>query len=442
MADETPKNRQTDTGRAFRLVQFQVAVMALGLVSGVLVARLLGPADRGIFALVFIPCQVLASLGASGFVDASMYEASRDPSRRLDVLKTIVVLGAVVSAAGLVILGGIWFAAKGSLLQSVSFDAYALASVSMPFFAWIALAGGYLFATGRTAASQTPLVVERIVGAGGAAGVFLLDGDLMGVIAVNVVSPFLAALLTVRLIGASELAAALRRDWERGLASDMSSYAGRMVLSNLAQKLTFRIDQLIINALAGPATVGIYAVAARVAEVPLMGPRALRQSWFATRASAAGADQRAATLAGHRKLLILMALGIPAFGLFGAFVIPFAYGDDFSSAVAPFLILLVGTYALSASMAFVSALSGSGKPQKLAVASWIGLVAVLALDLALVPPLGTEGGALASAVAYTIFSLAVFWQWRGDQPDRAVRVAETLPRAADARALAASLRRR
>jgi O-antigen/teichoic acid export membrane protein len=430
------RKRPTDSRRAMTLVVFQVATMLLSVVIGILTARLLGVYDRGVYVLAFIPSQLLSSLGASGLSDAAIYVTSREPELRLDVLRTLVGLAGVVSIAVFGLLAAAWVLVGGSVLQGVSLAAFAIASGATPFYLWSSMAQGYLFSLGRTSASQAAVIGERVFTLAGVVAVWIAGGGLIGVIGVTVGGSLCSAVAALYLIGRRDLMAAFRRPRQGELSREMLAYAWHILLTNVAQKLTYRLDQLIVNLLSGPATVGLYSIAARLAEAPLLGPRALRQSWFATRAMAGDVrNSIRATLAGSRKLSLLMAAALPPFGAAGALLIPVAYGQEFAGAVTPFVLLLLGTFALSVSFAFVSGLTGAGKPKRVAVASWIGLAMTVVLDLILVPPLGAEGAALASAGSYATFAVAVYFQWLKEARPYRPRRADLLPGLPDARAL-------
>src|SRR5437764_5923526 len=60
----------------------RVAVMALALVSSIVLARTLGPEGRGLFALVLLLPEIVASLALLGFEQAYAVYAGLLPARR------------------------------------------------------------------------------------------------------------------------------------------------------------------------------------------------------------------------------------------------------------------------------------------------------------------------------------------------------------------------
>jgi O-antigen/teichoic acid export membrane protein len=422
------------------LVAYQGGIVLISAGIGVMTARALGVHDRGVYVLAFLPPQLLASLTSSPLGDAVTYMTARDPGNRAQILRAVLSLSLLAGLLVGLLLTVLWLTAADSVLRGVPLDAFLVASAATPCYVVASLGQSYLFSLGRTAASQIAQSLERVATFIAVAVVWATGGKLMEVVAVTAAAFVLSAAATLYLVGIGDLRQALVARAQEGLRLEMAVYAWRDLWGTLAQKLTYRVDQLILNLLAGPTAVGLYSIAARLADVPLMGPRALRQSWFAARSGTDNLRRDAElTLAGARKLMLLMAALIVPFGAAGALLIPLAYGEEFRPAVTPFLILLAATFGLSTSFAFVSALAGAGKPHRISAASVIGLIATAALDFALIPRFGAEGAAIASALAYSAFAAAAILYWRAEAQPLRLRVSELLPGVTDARALADTL---
>jgi O-antigen/teichoic acid export membrane protein len=129
-----------------------------------------------------------------------------------------------------------------------------------------------------------------------------------------------------------------------------------------------------------------------------------------------------------------MLIALPLYGAIAVPLIPLIYGDAFSGSVVPFVFLLGGSFAISQSLAYVAALTGAGKPKALALVSWIGAATTIALDLVLVPSAGATGAAIASLIAYAVFSLGIIIAWH-KLVGRGVRYVEHVPRRSDVEAV-------
>src|SRR5712691_7326914 len=76
-----------------------LAMQALGLISGTLLARLLGPTGRGELAAVLLWPGILTVVGSVGLTDAMVYVTAREPGRQRAVFATGALIALVQSAA-------------------------------------------------------------------------------------------------------------------------------------------------------------------------------------------------------------------------------------------------------------------------------------------------------------------------------------------------------
>src|SRR5437879_5280395 len=82
----------------------RVALLGLGLISSVVLARTLGPEGRGLFALVLVLPALAKTLALLGFEQANAVYAGLEPGRRRALVwqsaAIAVVVGSAVAAAG------------------------------------------------------------------------------------------------------------------------------------------------------------------------------------------------------------------------------------------------------------------------------------------------------------------------------------------------------
>lgn len=179
--------------------------------------------------------------------------------------------------------------------------------------------------------------------------------------------------------------------------------------------LNLRFDFAILSALAGPATVGVYAIASKYAELLRLFPLALTYVLYPryAREGPAVAGRKARALL-PRTGLLTAAVAIPL-GLSAAVVIPALYGDQFRSAIIPVYILLIGLAGEGIGGVITPFLNGAGRPGLNSAAMAAGVVVTVLLDLLLIPHLGIVGAAIASSASYltaTAVLVAFFWWLR------------------------------
>jgi O-antigen/teichoic acid export membrane protein len=203
------------------------------------------------------------------------------------------------------------------------------------------------------------------------------------------------------------------------LSRRIASYGIRAQLGGIVSLLNLRLDFILLNLLAGPAVLGVYAIASKFAELLKIPPLALTYVLYPKYAR----DDRATVTANARRLIpragALTAGSIIPLWLVATYLIPALYGSDFRAAIAPAHIILFGL-ALEGSAAVITAfLYGVGRPGLNSLGMVAGLAVTLLLDVALIPRFGAMGAATASAVAYATSTLALMWFFgRLNQPPR------------------------
>jgi O-antigen/teichoic acid export membrane protein len=380
------------------------------VVSGLLVARILGTDDRGNLALFVLFPAVLAQIGSLGLPLATIYQISKDRPGAAGVVRAIWRIAAA-QAAGLVLLH---FAILAAVFWSDPHrvrDAALLTLVSVP--ATLAQLYGLAILQGQQRFIAFN-VLRTLPAAAYAAAVLTLwlagSGNLEHVtiawvatsVAVGATTLFLAcSRLTFRTVG-------------RGAASlrGMLRFGLRGLLGSSSPIEVFRLDQAVVGLFLSRGALGLYVVGLAFANLP----RFIAQSvgYVAYPRIASRTDEReartelwqffwlAVVLAGAVVIVLELTVGR---------LIPFFVTSKFAGAVPITRILLAGALFLSARRVLTDGANGLGRPAYGTIAevsSWIFLVPALAV---FTPLLGAKGVALALTVSaglsFTVLLLLV-----------------------------------
>jgi lipopolysaccharide/colanic/teichoic acid biosynthesis glycosyltransferase len=193
------------------------------------------------------------------------------------------------------------------------------------------------------------------------------------------------------------------RDWgmpSPELARRIALYGARGQLGNMLWLTNLRFDFVLLGALAGPAVLGIYAVASKFAELLRLAPTAINYVLY-PRFANLGSEK--ATAEGRRLLpqATALTLVLTPFVAIVAFVGPaLLYGSAFRGAVAPAEIIIFGLSIEGAAAVSSAYLLGVGRPGLNSIGMGVGATITVTLDLILIPKYGALGGAITSAVTY------------------------------------------
>jgi O-antigen/teichoic acid export membrane protein len=394
-------------------VAARVGALVSLFVATVLLARNGGPAVVGVFALLHVLPSLVAMVVSSGLSGAVAYFLAGPSRGDRRVPFTIGAMALAGGAAGAALWG-----ASAPLLQDFLFKDLSVTLVSV---AGLAVLTRLIVVTAKSCSQGS----DDLPGANGVifaeefmflpaylllwlAGVRGYEGVVGGLLLADAVT---ASLAWGRLV---------RRGFFRdavgpslAVARRIAAYGLRAQTGVVITQLNLRLDFVILSVLAGPAVLGIYAIASKFAElVKILGmavsyvlyPRFARHG-------------RVESLVIARRLLpkaVLLTVGaaVPLW-LAASVVIPAFYGSAFGTAITPARILLIGLAFEGAAGVITALLYGIGRPGLNSCAMAAGLVATVALDLILIPRFGAVGAAAASAVAYATGTLALGWfYWR------------------------------
>lgn len=177
----------------------------------------------------------------------------------------------------------------------------------------------------------------------------------------------------------------------------MKGHIGRM-----ANMLTWRLDVMILSALASIEVVGYCAVAHKAAE--LFRPLSASLS-FVLRpliASLSLAEARARGVFLYRRVFAINLVAVVIMAFVGGPLIIHLFGAEFAPAVPAFQILLIGLAAHGADGVLSGYNVGIGRPEFNTYTALAGLVFTIAGNLVLIPSYGLIGAAIASSAAYTV----------------------------------------
>lgn len=384
----------------------RIGAFAAVAVATLLVARTGGPVWVGALALLRVLPSVAGFLGTGAIPAAAPYFLASGRKDRPRLRATVV---------GVMLVGGLG-GAVGWLALSVVAGAAVFPELAPGLVALCAV-----------------LVISQIV-VSTAKACSQGDDDLPGsslVIVIEEMSflPVFGALsmlglrdgllIILSLLGADLITAAVawtrltRRGFRRpGLAVDLRlarelwAFGMRGEVGSVLLLVNLRLDFLIVEGVAGPAALGIYAVASKYAEllrVPSDAALWVLYPHFA-RDHPSGSEASPRTL--MRRVGVAVAAGAVPLAILSPLVLPSLYGAAFAAAVIPACILLIGLAGEGLAAVAVGYLYGQGRPGLASAATAAGVGVTVVLDLLLIPRMGVTGAAIASTAAYISSTVA------------------------------------
>ncbi len=387
----------------------RLGMIALRLIKNILLARLLGPADRGLFALLSALPELIAAVSSGGLNTAVGYQAARQKDMGV-LLVQVLIYGCLLSA--LLTLGAVllldWQGRELDKVQQLGIWLWLL----IPLVPLTVLKSGLL--TLHNADGRVNIFnILRLLESGIPLLLFLLLAWLWPQQLFNAaVLSWVGGLVMVVIVGWYRLKRyhALQLKWQRQEQRELLLYGAKNHWDVLFQQILLRADYLLIGFLLPAGALGHYAMASAAAELLLIVPEAVTTPLM-KRLLQQGAGIERLTPLSLRVTASLMLVACLGMGLVGQWLIVTLFGWDYGPAYPALLALLPGVFVRCYASILRLDLLGKGYPGRLSLMAGVGVVLNLGLNLVLIPKLGITGAALSSSAAYLTVALLMFLQY-------------------------------
>lgn len=380
-----------------RGVLISVLGYAVGPLAGFLTAPILahglGVTGRGETGAAVAPLILGMAVFTMGLPEAATYFVARRPEalRRIIGWGTLLVLPSAVVGIGLFLALGPFFAGDSQSILGVM----ALCTLMiLP-----ALLVGVLRGAAIGLERWTLIAAERTLGSVGKL-VLIAGLSLTGHLTVFSASVTLGATS----FGAGLIYLALLRpaperpepqdpDPRAVTARSMLAYGARQWFGSLAGVLLARLDQLLINPLAGAWELGLYVVAVSLADLVLVVNNALREVVFSMESKGPRGERIATAARISTAAALVTGAGIVILGIW---MIPVLFGPGFETAWPVTAILVLGAVLGNPGSLAGTGLAAAGRPELRSWSLVAGALVNVVLVLVLVPPFGAVGAAFAT----------------------------------------------
>ncbi|GAW94016.1 flippase [Calderihabitans maritimus] len=400
------KSDNVGRGRFFKGVVITFASRLLnlgfGVISSVLIARALGPEDKGIYTLTVLLPSLLVTFMNLGVGPATTFYTARKSYSLKEILGNNVILALALSMAGyfLGLIMILYF--RYQLFPGVAVGYLLLALALIPGNLFFSYLHNMLLGTNRVRDYNVVVLLQAILFLG-------LIFIFLWALRIKIWGALLAAVISWGLV---DLVLYFRVKKICGGVSFRfnSSYLVRAIkyglqahLSNIIAFLNYRVDMFLVHGFMGPSAVGFYSVGVGLAE----------KLWLVSQSAATVLFPRVASKIDNlkndsftplvaRTVLWITAMVAFVLMLFSQSIVVLLYSQAFLPAVRPLQALLVGIIALGVARILANDIAGRGLPIFNMYVDVIGLITNVALNVLWIPKYGITGAAWASTVSYTV----------------------------------------
>jgi O-antigen/teichoic acid export membrane protein len=382
----------------------QGTTLGLGILSGILSARMLGPVGRGEYAAIIIWPTGIAMLCSLGINQAIAFNVGRRAFTLSEIATGAATIGLVQGAL--------------SVLLGLLVVPFALAKYS-PAVQHL----GIIFV----------LLTPALIFSGYPSNLFQGVPDLLRFNLIRVVAPFtffaglvglyfahkgsLNSVIFWQLFGyvaAVALGLAMvwiilkpQLRWNVAVIPRLIHFGSRTQATNLANYFNQRIDQLVLSLFVPPRQLGFYAVAVTLSTAVTVFPQAAGIVTFSRGSSQHREDAMATIASSFRASLIWLLICCSVLYALAPFLIRLVFGPAFEGSILACRILLPGALMIGLNQVLYNGASALGRPGLPSFAEGVSMTVTAVGLYLLVPRYGYIGAAMVSSVAYTISFLVM-----------------------------------
>lgn len=387
-----------------KIYLLQLVTIAVGFLTSVLIARKLGPEQKGFFDLYNTILAFVSDVSMVGVGSAAFYFFTTKRICFGVVYSSSVLLVLISSSLLLILLSAVFF-----FVPSV------LPAVIRPWMLSAILVATYL-------STHSQVWSNLIVGLGKTIDIYkvnllnsllllfvffflafvcslTVENVILSCIAVGSLMLCIQLCIVKRGVGFSFLP-------DRSLLMPMVKWGGVAYVGAVINTLHFKIDIFMVERLCSVGAVGVYTIAVRLAEMMFILDAAVIHTSLKKIATLDCADSIKYTAKVSLVLLAVMTSVSIVAAVVGYYFIPILYGQSFDGAVKPFMFILPGIVL----WASAKPMSGyicykHGAPFVSSCFALLGAILNIFLNYILLPIYGFSGAAIASSCSYAVVAL-------------------------------------
>jgi O-antigen/teichoic acid export membrane protein len=377
----------------------RILLIGIGFATSVLVARILGPEGRGLFAVAGAIAAIAIQFGNLGLHSANTYSVARDRSLLPGLLANSLLVSFVLGGLVGIIAWGLSRAWPSIAPVPDTLLLIALASIP-PSLAYM-LAQNLLLGIQEVRAFNKIELATRVI----------TVGLITLVVVIGFVTPE-TVLLAGLAAGVINLCWVLwhlrpfikgpvRPSWS--LLKDNIAYGFRVYLNCLFAFLVIKLDLLMVQYMMGAEHAGYYSISVSLADLVYLLPVVIGTILFPKLAALDNIEEKWSLTNKTALVVAAMMIGISTVSIALARpAVHLVFGAEYLPAVPAFLVLAGALVFLGINTIYSNFLASTGLPW-FTVGLW-GSVTVLnvVLNLVMIPKQGIMGAALASLACYAL----------------------------------------
>lgn len=386
----------------FRSLVASGGIQLANVVTGILLARMLGPAGKGALTAILLWPGLIVALLSLGVYEAVTYYAAVEKFRGPQMAGAALLTALVQSAFAMVA----WLLIIPLVLAHYGADVVAggrLYTLWIPLYLVIIVAIGVLLGRMEIGLYNGLRVAQTLLTT---LGVLLLavlhSRSYTIVLVVYLIAHLVSAVASVALVSSR---VGIARPNDPSLVGRVMTFGAKSHIGTLSGLANERADLAVIALFLPAVALGFYSVAVTVTAPVLILGTALATVALPAVASAASPAEQHARAVRFVRLTVALSLATAAVGIVvSPWIIVLFFGSAFAPAGLASQVLFAAAVPLSANRVLGAILKAHNRPLRTGLAELVALGATVICLAVLLPIWGIVGAAAASGTAYLVSS--------------------------------------
>lgn len=375
----------------------------INFIISIIIARYLGPEDRGIYSYILVILSFLIPIISLGFGAGVMYYVSSKKYEIKDVFVSVNIISILIGLLAATIIFLLWSldflgeSAKSFSLSNILLLCGSIIFTSNFFFNTRMLLGNsnfkFLNLVDIFQSLFNPLMILIFV--------YIFSLRVNGIfISLFIANTILAIILILFIIKQIEV----RLGWNKDFLLKAISYGFKGWFGDMAIKANVRLDQIILGARVSSYSLGIYSIAVLLAELIWVIPDSVGNVLFNRITKIENVHDRVVMTTRIARILLSLSIFVSLCLLLLAyyFIIPYGYGSAYNNSFDVLVVLIPGSIMMIFTKVTTKLLSGSAMIVKTSQIQIISSIVGVTLYIILIPLFGYYGAAIASSIAYAV----------------------------------------
>lgn len=378
-----------------------ILLLFFGVIISIILARSLGPKDRGVYALINMLPMLIITFSNLGIGKATTYYVSKGLFCKSEVIGNNILLTILIGAFGVSIGLIVILFFQQSIFPNVPTGYFLFSLILIPLQLLITNIQYFFLGLNEIKIYNIVFIIKAVIFL---ILTFLIVKELrlgvMGALSGAIFSSLLA--LVISLYWARRIAGGISYKINKSYCKKVVKYGVQIHLGTIIAFLNYRIDIFLINIILGTTQVGFYAICVGLVEKLSIVSHTVSALLFPKIAGEKDVKRNnKITPIVARNMFWIVSFAAIALFFLCRWIILILYSEAYLPSVRPLQALLIGTIAISISSILWQDIAARGYPMLNNYIDISVLTINIVLNLLWIPKYGITGAAWASTVSYS-----------------------------------------